>query len=194
MSPAVKAAVILRPLGARCGGYELTSSMLPMNYQFTSFSHIGYNRIMKTELNTPNLKPQNATPHFLGLCLLSAILMLASTGCKQEAGSNANTNPTGVYTLVSVDGKSVPCSLTHEAAALTIKSGVFTIKTDSSCSSQITFSVPSRGDMSREVKATYTRQGAQLTMQWEGAGMTMGNVNGNSFTMTNEGTVFAYRK
>jgi hypothetical protein len=48
--------------------------------------------------------------------------------------------------------------------------------------------------MSREVKATYTRQGTQITMQWEGAGMTMGNVSGNTFTMTNEGMVFAYRK
>jgi hypothetical protein len=149
---------------------------------------------MKIELNKPNIKLQSAMPHFLGLCLISAFLMLAWTGCKNEAGSNANIDPTGVYALVSVDGKSLPCSLAHEGAVLTIKSGVFTIKADSNCSSQITFSVPTRGDMSREVKATYTRQGAELTMQWEGAGMTMGNVNGNTFTMTNEGMVYAYRK
>lgn len=153
-----------------------------------------YNCIMKTELNKPNIKLQSAMPHFLGLCFISAFLMLAWTGCKNEAGSNASIDPTGVYALVSVDGKSLPCSLAHEGAALTIKSGVFTINADSNCSSQITFSVPTRGDMSREVKATYTRQGAELTMQWEGAGMTMGNVNGNTFTMTNEGMVFAYRK
>ena len=153
-----------------------------------------YNGIMKTELNKSNIKHQSAMPHFLGLCLISAFLMLAWTGCKNEAGSNANIDPTGVYALVSVDGKSLPCSLTHEGAVPTIKSGVFTIKADSNCSSQITFSVPTRGDMSREVKATYTRQGTQITMQWEGAGMTMGNVSGNTFTMTNEGMVFAYRK
>lgn len=154
-----------------------------------------YDCIMKTELNKSNIKLQSAMPHFLGLCLISAFLVLAWTGCKKnEAGSNANIDPTGVYALVSVDGKSLPCSLAHEGAALTIKSGVFTIKADSNCSSQITFSVPTRGDMSREVKATYTRQGAELTMQWEGAGMTMGNVNGNTFTMTNEGMVYAYRK
>jgi hypothetical protein len=149
---------------------------------------------MKTEPNKSNIKLQSAMPHFLGLCFISAFLMLAWTGCKNEAGSNASIDPTGVYALVSVDGKSLPCSLSHEGAALTIKSGVFTIKADSNCSSQIIFSVPTRGDMSREVKATYTRQGAELTMQWEGAGMTMGNVNGNTFTMTNEGMVFAYRK
>ncbi|MGH7993379.1 MAG: hypothetical protein ACREDQ_07680, partial [Limisphaerales bacterium] len=121
-------------------------------------------------------------------------LLLAWTGCKNEAGRNANIDPTGVYALVSVDGKSLPCSLFHEGESPTVKSGVFTIKADSNCISQITFSVPDRGDMSREVKATYTRQGTELTMQWEGAGMTMGSVNGSAFTMTNEGMVFAYRK
>jgi hypothetical protein len=149
---------------------------------------------MKTQLNQTNLKHQSAQPRFLGLCLLSACLLLAWTGCKNEAGSNANIDPTGVYALVSVDGKSLPCSLFHEGASPTVKSGVFTITADSHCVSQITFSLPERGDMSREVKATYTRQGTELTMQWEGAGMTMGSVNGTTFTMTNEGMVFAYRK
>jgi len=153
-----------------------------------------YNGIMKTELNKSNVKLQSAMPRFPGLCLISALLLLAWTGCKNEAASNANLAPTGVYALVSVDGKNLPCSLAHEGAALTIQSGVFTILADSNCSSQITFSVPTRGDMSREVKATYTRLGAELTMQWEGAGMTVGTVNGNTFTMTNEGMVFAYRK
>jgi hypothetical protein len=149
---------------------------------------------MRTQLNQPNIKLQNAMPHFLGLCLISAFLALAGTGCKNEAGSNANINPTGVYTLVSVDGQSVPFSLTHVGATSIIKSGVFTIKADSNCVSQITLFVPMKGDRSREVKATYTRQGTELTMQWEGAGTTIANVKGNTFTMTNEGRVFAYRK
>jgi hypothetical protein len=149
---------------------------------------------MKTKPDQSILKSPSAMPRFLGPCLLSACLMLAWTGCKNEAGGNASSDPTGVYALVSVDGKSLPCSLLHEGASPTVKSGVFTITADSHCVSQITFSVPDRGDMSREVKATYTRQGADLTMQWEGAGMTMGHVEGSTFTMTNEGMVFAYRK
>ena len=111
-----------------------------------------------------------------------------------KRASHANIDPTGVYALVSVDGKSLPCSLFHEGASPTVKSGAFTITADGNCLSQITFSLPDRGDLSREVKATYTRQGAELTMQWEGAGVTMGSVDGNTFTMTNEGMVFAYRK
>jgi hypothetical protein len=54
--------------------------------------------------------------------------------------------------------------------------------------------VPSRGDSAAEVKATYTRQGSTLTMQWEGAGTTTGTVQGDTFTMNNEGMAFAYRK
>ena len=43
-------------------------------------------------------------------------------------------------------------------------------------------------------RPTYTRQGTKLTMKWEGAGITMGNVESNTFTMDNEGMVFVYRK
>jgi hypothetical protein len=153
-----------------------------------------YKASMKTKPNISNVKPQPAAPRFVGPCLLSACLMLAWTGCKNETGGNANLDPTGAYALASVDGKSVPCDLTHEGVTLTIKSGVFTINADGSCRSQMAFSVPSRGDMSREVKATYTRHGAELTLQWEGAGTTFGNVHGNIFTMTNEDMVLAYRK
>ena len=95
---------------------------------------------------------------------------------------------------MSVDGKQVPCALTHEGTTLTVKSGVFTISGDGTCSSKIIFSVPSNGDVNREVKATYTRQGAKLTMKWEGAGITMGTVEGNTFTMDNQGMTFTYQK
>jgi hypothetical protein len=149
---------------------------------------------MNTKPNQPNLKLQNALSRLLGPCLISALLVLAGTGCKHEAGGNANLDLTGIYVLVSVDGKTVPCNVTHEGVAITVKSGLFTLQADGHCNSQSIFSVPPGRDVSREVKATYMRQGAELTMQWEGAGMTKGNVNGNTFTMTNEGMVFAYRK
>ena len=77
---------------------------------------------------------------------------------------------------------------------MNIKSGTFTIAANGRCSSRMFFSVGSRKDMDLERKASYTRQGAELTMQWEGAGMTMGNVHDNTFTMTNEGMVFCYQK
>ena len=105
----------------------------------------------------------------------------------------ADINPAGIYTLVSVDGKQVPCTITHEGAAVTVKSGLFTISGDGTCSSKVIFSV-ANSDVNREVKATFTREGAKLTMKWQGAGTTIGSVEGNTFTMDNEGMVFAYRK
>ena len=120
--------------------------------------------------------------------------MLLWAGCKQDAKVAADTNPVGTYTLVSVDGNKLPYALKHEGATPTIKSGTFAINSDGTCSSKVVFSMPPGGDSSREVKASYTRQGSKLTMQWEGAGTTIGTVEGDTLTMDNEGMIFAYHK
>jgi hypothetical protein len=93
--------------------------------------------------------------------------------------------------LVTVDGNKVPCTVQHEGHTMTINSGSFIINADGTCSSKM--SLAGR-DTPIEVKATYTREGPKLTMQWQGAGMTIGTVEGDTFTMNNEGMVFAYRK
>ena len=134
---------------------------------------------------------ENQTVRVLALGLLLVVLLSLMTGCKSE---KRTFNPAGDYALVSVDGNNVPCTLTHEGMSPTIKSGLFTIGTNGTCLSRITFSMPKHDDMVREVKATYTINGTDLTMQWQGAGMTMGHVEGNRFTMTNEGMVFSYQK
>ena len=134
------------------------------------------------------------TPRIIALSLLAILVLLALTGCSKETHPATDFNPTGTYSLVSVDGQSVPCSVTHEGNSLTIKSGVFTIKSDGSCFSLMVFALPGHDDVRREVKATYTQKGNELTMQWEGAGATKGQVNGNQYTMTNEGMVLSYRK
>ncbi len=150
---------------------------------------------MKTKLNPSNIELQSYTPRIVALGLLAAVLLLALAGCKGNATANsAKLDPAGVYALVSVNGKTVPCDISHEGAAMLVKSGTFIITADGACSSEITFNVANHGDMNRVVKAAWTRQGAELTMQWEGAGTTLGNVHGSHFTMTNEGMVFAYRK
>jgi uncharacterized lipoprotein YajG len=137
---------------------------------------------------------KNFKPAWLGtlaaLALLAAALALA--GCKQPA-SQSDAGPTGTYKLVSVGGKSVPCTVQHEGSP-TVKSGTFTFNPDGTCTSLVLFSIPSGQEMNREVKATYTRQGPELTMSWEGAGTTKGRYTSNTFEMTNEGIVFAYAK
>jgi hypothetical protein len=44
------------------------------------------------------------------------------------------------------------------------------------------------------VAASYVRDGAELRMQWKGAGRTEGSLEGGTFTMNNEGMVLVYRK
>ncbi len=156
---------------------------------------------MKQEQDKLNGERGRATWHPLGLCLLASFMVTAWAGCKPEAKVNgdaksvvptpANSNPVGTYTLVSVDGNKVPFTVQHEGHTMTINSGSFSINADGTCSSKM--SLAGR-DAAIEVKATYTREGTKLTMQWQGAGTTMGTVEGDTFTMNNEGMVFAYRK
>jgi hypothetical protein len=149
---------------------------------------------MKPKENRLNGEQRGARRNLVQLCWLSLFMVVAWAGCKQEAKVATDANAAGTYALVSVDGKKVPCDVQHEGHALAVKSGSFIINPDGTCSSKVIFGPPSGGDATREVKATYTRQGSKLTMQWEGAGTTTGSVEGDTFTMNNEGMVFAYRK
>ena len=155
---------------------------------------MGYNGSMTTQILSPDTQLENYLPRLLALSLLAVLLMLALTGCKNSPRATAAIHPAGVYTLISVDGKSVPCNLTHEGVAMIVKSGGFTINADGTCRSLSIFSVPPHPDVHREVNATYTQNGAELTMRWQRAGMTKGRINGNEFTMNNEGMIFFYRK
>jgi hypothetical protein len=155
---------------------------------------LGYNGLVKTKSLSLHVSFKTYTPRIIALILLAALLALVLTGCQNEPRAADAIDPTGVYTLVSVDGQSVPCSVKHGEATINIASGVFTITADGRCRSLVNFAVPERGDVGREVKASYTQKGAELTMQWAGAGMTKGQIKGNQFTMTNEGMVFSYQK
>jgi hypothetical protein len=132
-----------------------------------------------------------ATPAFLCFLLAAGLFLSA---CKQESKVAAGSDPTGVYALVSVSGNKVPATITHDGAALQVRSGTFTIKADGTCSTKTVFVPPSGSENTLEVRATYTKDGSQLTMQWQGAGRTTGTIDGNPFTMDNEGMVFVYRK
>jgi hypothetical protein len=100
----------------------------------------------------------------------------------------------GVYTLVTVNGKKLPAKISHEGADLEVRAGTFTITADGKCTSKVTFVPPSGQEARVDTTATYHREGPTLTMQWQGAGGTTGTVEGNTFTMENEGMVFVYRK
>ena len=72
--------------------------------------------------------------------------------------------------------------------------GAVVINADGTCVSKMIFVPPSGTEATREVRATYTKDGSKLTMQWKGAGKTVGTIDGNTFTMENEGMALVYRK
>jgi hypothetical protein len=160
-----------------------------------SLPGVSYSRAMKTNLRPFTIENQTYTPRILAVSLLAGILLVCLTGCKNnEQRAAASPDPAGIYSLVTLDGKSVPCELSHAGTSMKIQSGTFTINADGTCSSAITLTLANKQDMTKVTKAAYTRQGTELTMTWEGAGTTRGAVNGSNFVMTNEGMVFAYRK
>ncbi len=126
------------------------------------------------------------------LAMAFAGLLLA--GCTSQRSSTKDSNARGTYTLISVDGKKTPCTAVHQGANLKIESGVFTMKSDGNCSSVILFVPPSGTAVSKEVSGSYSQNGSSLEFRWKGAGTTKGTVDGDTFTMNNEGMVFAYKR
>lgn len=117
------------------------------------------------------------------------------TGCATTGDNKADRNdPTGVYTLVAVNGIKLPAGVLHGETEIKVHAGTFTIKADGTCSTQTVFGPPSGNTVTREVSATYTQEGSTLKMQWQGAGRTEGTIQGDSFDMNNEGMIFSYKK
>lgn len=119
---------------------------------------------------------------------------LVITACTNPNSASNNADSAGVYALVSIDGKQVPANVSHDGAALQVRSGTFTINPDGTCRTKTIFVPASGAEISREVSATYIQEGSRLNMRWKGAGKTVGTIQGDTFTMNNEGMIFVYRK
>jgi hypothetical protein len=119
---------------------------------------------------------------------------LAMVGCKPARVATNETVPAGVYTLVSVDGSPVPAKVTHGGHAMEVRSGTLTFEADNACGTRTVFAPTGGKEVVREVQATYTRTGADLEMKWKGAGGTTGTLEGETFTLNNEGMLFVYRR
>jgi hypothetical protein len=123
------------------------------------------------------------------------VLVFAATLAGVWPVKSADTNSiTGVYILETVNGEKLSAAVAHEGSQLKIRSGAFTISADGTCSSKITVLLPSGEETTVVVKATYRQEGSKLNMQWQGAGSNTGTVNGNTFTMDNEGMIFSYQR
>jgi hypothetical protein len=116
------------------------------------------------------------------------------SGCTKHSVNSDTAGAVGEYSLVSIDGKDLPATVNHGGATLQVLSGTFTIDARGKCKSKTVFVPPGGSEVEREVAAKYTAAGSELTMRWEGAGVTVGTVEGNTFTMNNEGMLFVYEK
>jgi len=126
------------------------------------------------------------------ICLILVQFVVFACNKRQVVHNGAGF--VGVYILISVNDERVPASISHDGVTLEVRSGTFTINADGTCSSRTVFVPPTGTEVVREVDAKYTKDDSKLTMQWEGAGSTVGTIQGNTFTMVNEGMVFVYRK
>ena len=126
--------------------------------------------------------------------VILAVMLVALVSNVFGADEPKETVAKGVYTLVTVNGSMLPATVSHGNAKIMVHSGSFTINADKTCVSKIIFGAPSGDKVNREVKATWTREGSTLNMQWKGAGRTKGTINADTFTMNNEGMIFAYKK
>src|ERR1041385_3610434 len=80
--------------------------------------------------------------------LLAAGLLLP--GCGGNAKVASAHDPTGAYTLVTVNGSKVPTTVSHEGSAIEVRSGTFTVNADGTCGSKTVFVPPSGSEVSRE--------------------------------------------
>lgn len=130
----------------------------------------------------------------IGMALIILAACVLMPACAKQEIASGGADHTGEYVLVSVNGSDLPASVSHGSANVKVIAGTFEIRADGTCRSKTVFDPLTGSEIEREVAATYTRDGSKLTMKWEGAGMTVGTVEGNIFTMDNEGMVFVYRK
>ena len=130
----------------------------------------------------------------LALVLMAAASTLFAMAKPVKEKATDKIDPTGVYTLVTVDGVKIPGTVSHDGHDLMLYSGVFTINANGTCISKTVFTPPSGEKIERQVKATYTQKGSKLNMKWIGAGQTTGTIEGDAFTMDNHGMIFVYKK
>ncbi len=121
----------------------------------------------------------------LGLCL---------PACQKASSTAPTSDHTGTYTLVTLNGNKLPYTPPHEGGAPQVQSGSITLNAEGTFTSAISYRLPDGKVASRDFSGTYTRDVSRFSLQWKGAGTTTATLESNTFTMDNEGVLFAYRK
>jgi hypothetical protein len=125
-------------------------------------------------------------------CILAMGLCLPA--CRQPSRTAQTSDHTGTYTLATINGNKIPYTPTHEGGAPEVRSGTITINVDGTFTSAMSYGPPEAKIPSRDFSGTYTRDASRFSLQWKGAGVNTAILEGCTFTMDNEGILFAYRK
>ena len=123
--------------------------------------------------------------------VLFTLSCLAACSHRKQA---ENVSPVGTFSLVEVDGQSLPANVGHDGANIRVVSGQLVLTEEGDATSETVFGPPNGDDIHRRVTASYTQTGDELLLRWDGAGMTKGTLGDGSFTMNNEGMIFVYAK
>ena len=125
-------------------------------------------------------------------CFLLMIAAVSLAACQAGMQGVDGDDINDIYYLSKVDGSPVPGTVSHDGVAMEVHSGVFMISADGTCFSRTRFVSPGGEEVTREVRARYVLKDSRLVMTWEGAGVTEGTVDGDSFVMDNHGMIFEY--
>lgn len=119
----------------------------------------------------------------IGLCL---------PACRNVSSTARTSDHIGTYALVAINGNKLPHTPPHEGGAPQVQSGAITLDGDGTFTSSMSYGLPAGKVASRDFSGTYTRDGSRFSLQWKGAGTTTATLEGHTFTMDNEGSLFTY--
>lgn len=98
------------------------------------------------------------------------------------------------FILEAVNEIPLPAELDHGGTALIVSSGKMTFRKDGTCVSATVFAAKGGKEIHRTVEADYSVEGSTVKMNWKRAGKTQGTLEGDVFTMNNEGMIFKYHQ
>ena len=124
------------------------------------------------------------------------VIGLCISGCSEDANptETKTLDYTGIYNLITIDGNNLPYTPSHEGNTLQVQSSTFILNTDAAFEMTMTYKRQSGEIFNQDFSGTYTLNNYTFTFHWQGAGKNTAALEGDSFTMNNEGLLFLYRK
>ena len=127
------------------------------------------------------------------LCIALTVLMTALMAACGES-SEFEGAWVGRYVLITANGQSMPATiLTHDDVWVKIYAGELRLRKDGTCAGQTVFGPPDGSNpTTRNTTGTYNYVGNRFTMNWDGAGMTVGMLKDDTLTVDNAGDTLVY--